>query len=155
MGEISYDLESLEDGFEKKVRLLLADLEQDHLFVTRSVYRSPVCQDRLFKVSQKIAAFTGKMGPTDKKGGQSCHNHQLKGEPASLAVDVKPLMIFEEDQVQFYKDLQKQSKKYGLRTGASFRVKEGNRWAKYDMGWDPGHIDVGYQKCKNKLKKMK
>ena len=67
----------------------------------------------------------------------------------------KPLMLFEEDQVQFYKDLQKQAKKYGLRTGASFQVKEGNRWAKYDMGWDPGHIDVGYQKCKNRLQKMK
>ena len=157
MGEISYDLRDLEDGFEKKVRILLAKMEKKHTISVRSVYRSNTCQDRIYAISQRVEKVTG-MTVTTQKGGESCHNHATKGVPASLAVDVRPSLfsIFSiQGYVDFYKELEKEANKMGLRTGASFADrKRKNPWRKYGLGWDPGHIDIRKAACVAKLKKM-
>ena len=155
MGEISYDLKDLDDGFEKKVRTLLAKMEKKYSISVRSVYRSNICQNRLYDISQQMKKVIG-TGLTTQKGGTSCHNHAKNGVPASLAVDVRPNILFKDKQAEFYAELQKEAKKLGLRTGASFSDGERyNPWRKYGLGWDPGHIDIGYSACKAKLKRMK
>ena len=156
MGEISYDLRDLEDGFEKKVRILLAKMEKKYAISVRSVYRSNTCQDRIYAISKQMKKVIGQ-GFTTQKGGTSCHNHAIDGVPQSLAVDVRPFLFSIQGHVQFYKELQKEAKKMGLRTGASFKDKKGqyNPWRPYGLGWDPGHIDVGYNACRYKLSTMK
>ena len=154
MGEISYDLRDLEDGFEKKVRILLAKMEKKYTISVRSVYRSNTCQDRIYAISQQVEKVTG-MTITTQKGGTSCHNHAIKGVPASLAVDVRPFIFSIQGQVDFYKELEKEANKIGLRTGASFADgKRKNPWRQYGLGWDPGHIDIGKAACVAKLRKM-
>ena len=92
------------------------------------------------------------------KGGESCPNHAIKGVPDSLAVDVRPSLfsiLSIQGYVDFYKELEKEANKMGLRTGASFADrKRKNPWRKYGLGWDPGHIDIGKAACVAKLRKM-
>ena len=54
-----------------------------------------------------------------------------------------------------YTELQKEAQKMGLRAGAPCTKKQYNPWRPNGLGWDPGHIDVGFIACKAKLKKMK
>ncbi|MAA77640.1 MAG: hypothetical protein CL916_00145 [Deltaproteobacteria bacterium] len=74
MGEISYDLRDLEDGFENKAHILIAKMEKKYTICVCSVYRSNTCQDRIYAISQRVEKVTG-LTITTQKGGISCHNH--------------------------------------------------------------------------------
>lgn len=69
------------------------------------------------------------------------------GSPGSLAVDVKPrgVSVLDESSerdtnkaAKFFTALMNTAPKYGLMTGGEFSKR--GKWAKFDLGWDPGHI---------------
>ena len=142
------DTSALDPRFSQKVLPVMDELREAGFdFQVSSVYRSPKLQECLYDLSQHIQNATGRNGLTQTK--RSCHNNVRDGQPASLAIDLHLYGESEETTVDFYKQLRRKATKVGLESGGNWK-RSNPKWAKHDLGWDPGHVQV--RRCSSKLK---
>ena len=106
-----------------------------------SAWRSPQRQDAIFAIGQ-LGERLGQSPWSRVRGGHSCHNQlQADGSPGSAAVDLAPRGLdVLEDRAAFYQALGRAASDEGLRWGGGFRHSN-PVWARFDMGWDPAHIE--------------
>ena len=135
------DLALMDERLSKKILPIIDTLkEEGYAFQVSSVHRSPARQKCLYDISKRIKKITmGRLkGVTTVSKG--CHNNMKNGKPASLAID---LHIYESHarNVAFYLRLRALVRKAGLESGGDFK-KTNPLWAKDDLGWDPGHVQV-------------
>lgn len=137
-GYSSSSTEYLEPNFRNKIDDIILEMEKKgHKPLVATSFRSPEQQDFLYNLRRFGLTLT------KVKGGGSCHNIVINGQPSSLAVDIVDGISFahkKEQQAKFYLDLRDIVKRKGLRSGG-YWLKEGNEWYEYGLGWDPGHIE--------------
>ncbi|MEC7947349.1 MAG: hypothetical protein VX265_07245 [Myxococcota bacterium] len=140
-GEETAELEHLHPDFRSKVARITSRLNAaGHTVRVASVYRSPERQDVIHAISRISEKLGGSPG-TRVSGGQSCHNQQQDGIPASAAIDLRGARGLRRDQqAVFYKALGRAAAVEGLRWGGNW-ARRNPVWARYDLGWDPGHIE--------------
>ena len=141
------DLLTMDKRLSKKMSRIIETLDEEGFtYSISSVYRSPEKQQCYHEISKVIKKYTGQNGLTQTS--RSCHNNTRNGTPSSLAIDLHKLNGSMNDKVAFYTRLRELARQEGLTSGGDF--KHSNPvWAKYDLGWDPGHIQV--RNCKNTL----
>ena len=138
------DLDHLDGTLRKKVDKIMKTLDAEGFsYEIGSTYRSPEKQQCYYEISQVIKTYTGQNGLTRTKN--SCHNKQHKGKPSSMAIDLHSYHGSTKDQAQFYLRLRELAKKYDLESGGSWKPNN-PIWAKYGLGWDPGHLQL--KSCK-------
>ena len=141
------DLSTMDQRLARKMNRIFETLDSEGFqYTISSVYRSPEKQQCYYDISQVIKKHTGQNGLTQTT--RSCHNHTVKGIPASLAIDVHKHHGSMEDKVEFYKRLRTLARAEGLTSGGDFR-QSNPVWAQYGLGWDPGHIQI--KGCKNMI----
>ena len=140
-GRETTDLDHLHPRFREPVLRIRDRLEADgHRVRVSAVYRSPERQDFIYRASQLSERLGGSPG-TRARGGQSCHNQEVGDAPASAAIDLRGARGLGLDgQAAFYKALGRAAAVEGLRWGGSW-TRRNPVWARYDLGWDPGHIE--------------
>ena len=75
------------------------------------------------------------------RGGGSCHNRERDGEPAAVAVDLRPARGLDHAaQVCFFRALGAAAHAAKLRWGGDWKRRDPT-WAPDDLGWDPGHVE--------------
>lgn len=63
------------------------------------------------------------------------------GTPDSRAIDLDPFWTDDDgEKAEFYLDLWEAAESCGLKSGAAWSQR--GKWAKYGIGWDPGHIEL-------------
>lgn len=131
----SNDLDDLQPNFKKKLNRVIQRLEDYGYPVwVGSTWRDKERQD--FYIEKGYSKTPNSL---HRGGGES------KGTRRSRAADVYLLcpMIYLPLHAHFYHVLHKVSQEEGLYTGANFRDKrKGRLWGLFDLGWDPGHVQV-------------
>jgi hypothetical protein len=146
-GTQSHSLTTVDKKLAGKVEKILSTLKSEGFNATiSSTHRSPEKQQCYYNISKVIQKHTGQKGLTTTT--QSCHNHMESGEPAALAVDIHYFSGSLDDKVKFYQRLRTLIREEGLVSGGDFS-KSNPVWAKYGLGWDPGHIQT--RDCKQRL----
>ena len=141
------DLSTMDKRLSKKMMRIMDTLDKEGFkYTISSVYRSPEKQKCYYDISQVVKKISGQNGLTQVT--KSCHNNIVGGKPSSLAIDLHKLNGSMDEKVAFYTRLRDLARKEGLKSGADFN-KDNPVWAKYDLGWDPGHVQV--KNCKKKL----
>lgn len=140
-GRETTDLDHLHPTFRAKVARITARLgAEGHTVRVAAVYRSPARQDLIFHFSRAMERLGASPG-TKVRGGQSCHNQTVDGAPASAAIDIRGGKgLRRAEQADFYKALGRAAAVEGLRWGGSWQQRNPT-WARYDLGWDPGHVE--------------
>ena len=140
-GRETTDLNHLHPAFRSKIARITSRLNAaGHPVRVSAVYRSPARQNVIYTVS-RITERLGASPGTRVSGGQSCHNQQAAGAPASAAIDLRGSRGLDLDgQAGFYKALGRAAAVEGLRWGGSWKQRNPT-WARYDLGWDPGHVE--------------
>lgn len=134
------DLDTLDEGFHRKISTIIRTLEGEGFeFSISSTYRSPEKQQCYYDISKVIKKYTGQNGLTTTT--KSCHNNTVDGTPSALAIDLHYFTGSMDNKVKFYKRLRTLVRNAGLTSGGDFS-KSNLVWAKYDLGWDPGHVQV-------------
>lgn len=143
------DTDHLDTRIAKRIRAIVSILEDENRpFAISSVYRSPQKQLCYYRISRVIKKLTGNNGLTTTKRG--CHNNMKQGKPSSLAIDLHvPESLPTKEKAAHYLRLRSLARARGLESGGDFR-KTNPTWAKHDLGWDPGHVQM--KNCKNKIK---
>ena len=143
------NLEHLDARISKQIRDIISILEKEKRpFEMSSVYRSPQKQLCYYRISRVIKKWTGNNGLTTTKRG--CHNNMKKGKPSSLAIDLHvPESLPMKEKAEHYLRLRSLARARGLQSGGDFG-QTNLAWAKYDLGWDPGHIQM--RNCKSNIK---
>ena len=140
-GQDTARLEDMHPQLQRKVLPIIETLKKEGFNLTvSSVYRSPDRQVCLYNLSQtmKRVSFGYTNGVTSTK--KSCHNHTRQHKPSALAIDLH-LYGTEEQEVKYYLRLRELVRKSGLRSGGDFK-KSSPKWSKYNLGWDPGHVEI-------------
>ena len=146
-GTQSNSIATVDPQFARKIERILSTLEREGFHATlSSTHRSPEKQQCYYDISTVIKKYTGQNGLTTTT--RSCHNNMKNGKPASLAVDIHYFSGSMDDKAKFYIRLRELARKEGLTSGGDFS-RSNPVWAKYDLGWDPGHIQT--RDCKNRL----
>lgn len=146
-GTQSSDIDTVDPQFAKKIERILSILEKEGFHATiSSTHRSPEKQQCYYNISQVIKRYTGQNGLTTTT--RSCHNNMSNGQAASLAVDIHYFSGNMDDKAKFYIRLRELARSEGLTSGGDFS-RSNPVWAKYDLGWDPGHIQT--RDCKRRL----
>lgn len=113
---------------------------QGYEVAVASAWRSDERQDAIWLVSQLLEAMGSSPG-THVRGGESCHNQELDGAPASAAIDLRPGRVLDLDaRAEFYWALGRAAEAEGLRWGGRWS-RSNPAWATYGLGWDPGHVE--------------
>ncbi len=147
-GTQSSDMDTVDPQLAKKIDRILSTLQKEGFHATiSSTHRSPEKQQCYYDISQVIQKYTGQNGLTTTT--RSCHNNMKNGKPASLAVDIHYFSGSIDDKAKFYIRLRELVRSEGLTSGGDFK-KKNPVWAKYDLGWDPGHIQT--RNCKKRIK---
>ena len=135
------DLASLDPAFRTKVEKVIAKLEADgHAVRVVTTWRDPRRQDLVY-VFGRLGSRLGRGPGTMVRGGGSCHNRLADGEPASVAVDLRPRRSADHaEQVRFFRALGRAANARTLRWGGDWKRRD-PLWAKDDLGWDPGHVE--------------
>ena len=135
------ELAHLDARIEKQIRSIVSTLEKEKRpFAISSVYRSPQKQLCYYRISRVIKQITGHNGLTTTK--KSCHNNMKKGKPSSLAIDLHvPDSLPINEKAEHYQRLRSLARAKNLMSGGDFK-KTNPVWAEYDLGWDPGHIQM-------------
>ena len=135
------NLAHLDARIAKQIHSIISTLEKEKRpFAISSVYRSVKKQLCYYQISQVIKQITGDNGLTTTK--KSCHNNMKKGKPSSLAIDLHvPQSIPIKEQAEHYQRLRSLARAKNLKSGGDFK-KTNPIWAEYDLGWDPGHIQM-------------
>lgn len=140
------DIEHLNPAFKERAVKVLDDLsDMGYDVEIRATYRDSDYQDFIYGLS-KISERIFKRKITSVRGGKSRHNRIHNGEPGSCAMDISPRGLSIEREAEFYKELIDISRNRGLRTGGRFK-KTNPEWAKYNLGWDPGHVYMSWGSC--------
>ena len=136
----SRDLKNMNPSLAGKINEIIKTLDKEgYKYNISSVYRSPEKQMCYYKISKVIKKVTGQKGLTGVSKG--CHNHTVKGKPSSLAIDMHMFSGSMESKAKFYQRLRELARSKGLKSGGDFD-KSNPLWAKYDLGWDPGHVEI-------------
>jgi len=136
-GLSTVDRNSLYPPFRARFELVEAEMEAlGYPLEIRGAYRDSVRQQYYFnKRYSQIDPSAGMVGMHTATSAL--------GTPEALAVDVnwKGHNVNKEEgaYAQFFITLLAVSRKHGLTTGAAWSQR--GRWAKYGIGWDPGHIE--------------
>lgn len=140
-GRETTDLDNLHLDFRRRVARVTARMNgEGHTVRVAAAWRSPARQDLIHTFSRVMERLGASPG-TRVSGGQSCHNQQLDAAPASAAIDLRGARGLDLDgQAVFYKALGRAAAVEGLRWGGSW-TQRNPTWARYDLGWDPGHIE--------------
>jgi hypothetical protein len=135
------DLDHLHPDFRGQVARVVATLgEQGHTVRVAATYRSPVRQDLIWQFS-RLMEHLGASPGTRVAGGSSCHNQRLDDAPAAVAIDLRGGRELDLDgRAAFYHALGAASKSEGLRWGGAWKQRNAT-WARYGLGWDPGHVE--------------
>lgn len=138
-GVSSKKLSDLYGPFEERVKSVIADMEEQGFQVEiRETYRDAE--------RQKFYRDAGWSKVT--WGYHMAENPD--GTPGALAIDLKPKGVSILDNAsekdvnlagKFFIALRDTARKHGLKTGGEFSVRPGNTWAKFGLGWDPGHME--------------
>jgi len=141
-GVESRDLDHLHPRFRTQVLSIIDDLESGgHEALIGSTWRSPTRQKTIYAASL-MGNLLGQAPGTQAGPGQSCHNQEVAGSPASAAIDIRPGgSLTREEQAAFYKALGAAAHARGLRWGGDWSRKN-PVWARYDLGWDPAHVEA-------------
>lgn len=142
------NLQHLDARISKKIHTILSVLEKEKRpFSISSVYRSHQKQLCYYRISRIIKKITGTNGLTTTK--KSCHNNMKKGKPSSLAIDLHvPKSLSMKEKAEHYRRLRSLARLNGLKSGGDFK-KSNPVWAEYDLGWDPGHVQM--KNCTKKV----
>lgn len=144
----SRDLKNMDPSLAGKINDIIKTLDKEgYKYNISSVYRSPEKQMCYYQISQVIKTVTGQNGLTGVSKG--CHNHTVKGKPSSLAIDMHMYSGSTEKNAKFYQRLRQLARSKGLKSGGDF-PKSNPTWKKYDLGWDPGHVEI--QGCMKMVK---
>lgn len=137
-GQERHDLEALDSAFRACLSLLLEDLRAaGHRPVVRATWRDATRQEQYHR-----------FGGSQRKTGSLHQRDGADGAPAALAADVAdlwPLFHFS-GHASFYLALREAAPARGLVTGGSWKRTD-PRWARYDLGWDPGHVEPASAAC--------
>jgi hypothetical protein len=135
------DIAALHPDLRDPIQAVIARLESEgHTVRISATWRSPVRQEIIFHLSQ-LSQRLGRGPGTTLRGGRSCHNQRLDGEPAAAAADLRGSRLLTiSQQADFYKALGRAAKAKGLRWGGDWKHKN-PIWAAHGLGWDPGHIE--------------
>ena len=132
-GEERHDLDALDPHFRASLAALFDDLrDQGYHPVVRTTWRDARRQ-----------ALYHRLGGSQRARG-SLHQVGVDGTPAALAADVGDLWpLFDFDHyAAFYVAMREAAPAHGLVTGGAWS-RSNPRWAAYDLGWDPGHVQAG------------
>lgn len=144
----SRDLDTIDESLAGKVKSIMKTLDKEGFdYSVSSVYRSPKKQMCYYEISQVVKKVTGQNGLTGTT--KSCHNNTVNGKPASLAIDIHKFSGSMDKKAQFYLRLRELARAKGLTSGGDYR-KSNPMWAKYDLGWDPGHVEI--KGCASKVR---
>lgn len=135
-------LADLHPTFERDVNGIIAALEaRGHRVSVRATWRSAHRQEAIYLASA-LGQLAGRAPGTTLRGGQSCHNQLRRGDRAAAAVDLRlggfPSL---DEEAAFFHDLGREARTHGLRWGGSWSQRN-EIWARFDLGWDPGHIEA-------------
>lgn len=141
-GEDIASVDLLHPELRPRVDAVIAELEDQGWEVrVSSAWRSAERQEAIFVIGQ-LGERLGASPWSRVRGGQSCHN-QLRddGSPGAAAVDLAPGGVDSlEQRAAFYRALGRAAGDQGLRWGGDFN-RSNAVWARYDLGWDPAHIE--------------
>lgn len=128
-GTESRDPDHLDPAFRARLEPVLDELEsRGHRPRLRSTWRS-VERQRYYRT----------LGWSTVDWGMHCAV-DAQGNPASLAADVDDHRARTDRQrADFYLALRELAPSQGLETGGTWS-RRSKRWALYDLGWDPGHV---------------
>lgn len=133
-GEERHDPAALEPAFAACLAALLDDL-------SRSGYRPMVRTSWRDAERQRLYH---RLGGSQRASGSLHQAVDAKGAPAARAADVAdlwPMFLFDHH-AAFYLALRERAPRFGLVTGGSWSRSD-PRWAAYDLGWDPAHVEGG------------
>jgi hypothetical protein len=141
-GEDIASVELLHPELRPRVDAVIDELEDQGWEVrVSSAWRSAERQEAIYLIGQ-VGERMGFSPWSRVRGGQSCHN-QLRddGSPGAAAVDLAPGRVEDLDlRAAFYRALGDAAHEQGLRWGGDFS-RSNAVWARFDLGWDPAHIE--------------
>jgi len=128
-GVESRSLGDLDPAFRERLEQVLTQLEHRGFHPRiRATWRSPERQ-RHYR----------RLGWSRLDWGLHCATTP-DGRPAALAADVDDARAATDPQrARFYLALREAAPDHGLVTGGTWS-RSSRRWARYDLGWDPGHV---------------
>ncbi len=128
-GTESRDPDDLDPAFRARLERVLDELEsRGHRPRLRSTWRS-VERQRCYRT----------LGWSTVDWGMHCAV-DAQGHPAALAADVDDAhALTDRQRADFYLALRELAPSQGLETGGTWS-RRSRRWARYDLGWDPGHV---------------
>lgn len=137
-GQASSDLADLHPPFREKVEVVMTSLKQQgYEPVVRESWRD-LERQAYYKTRGWSQTTYGFHNALDPDGG-----------PGALAVDLGQAGLDggrakdEEAMADFYKALLRAALTQGLTTGGTWSQRN-ERWAAYDLGWDPGHLQPAH-----------
>lgn len=137
-GEQSRDIEDLHPNFRKKLSKVISRMEKEgYPIFIGSTWRD--AERQAFYVEKGYSKIMDSLhrGGKEEKG-------QRKAQAADLLLQ-RP-MIYLPLHTNFFKRLQEVAQEEGLCTGAGFK-KSNPLWAIFDLGWDPGHVQIKTKYC--------
>jgi hypothetical protein len=141
-GTSTHQLSALDPAFRTRVERVLVELRQQGFKPrVRTTWRSPDRQELIF-VGGRLSERLRNTGPaTRARGGMSCHNlTDDQHVAASLAADISASGNKSgAGHARFYRALGEAAHAEGLVWGGDWR-RSNRTWARYDLGWDPGHV---------------
>lgn len=147
-GESSHNLNDLDKNFKVKIEYLISKMESEGYKVRiDQTYRSQERQNFLYHFPRAVSKILGlkKLGininVTSTKNSK--HSRVKNGIPASCAVDLRPVGLLSiEQKAKFYKDLRNNVIALGMISGGNFEKRKSSPYYKYDLGYDPGHVNI-------------
>lgn len=131
----SSSLADLAPDFRGRLQQLLQDMQsQGYDVQVLRTYRSPERQQYYKDLGYSQVT-------------RSYHTVTRDGKPYAYAADVTMRGLGWQTRADverlgpFYVKLRDTARKYALRTGGEYSVREGSAWAQWGLGWDPGHIE--------------
>jgi hypothetical protein len=144
MGELTYpgvqstDLDDLHSSFQSKLNKTINRLEKEGYPVwVGATWRSKERQQ--FYKDKGYSTILNSL----HRGGK-----ETKGKRRAKAADIYLYipMLYLPLHAKFYHRLSEIAKQEGLCTGATFE-KRNPLWGFYDLGWDPGHVQIQTSSC--------
>tara|TARA_R110000803_G_scaffold19499_3_gene50962 strand:- start:182 stop:721 length:540 start_codon:yes stop_codon:yes gene_type:complete len=142
-GESSNSIDDLDPSFKRKVLALIKKMEsKDYRVKISQTYRSQERQEFVYdfyKEASEIIGFDVRRTSTK----HSKHSRVAASLPASCAIDLRPVFTYSiEEKAIFYRTLRDESVKMGMRSGANFEKRKSSPYYKYNLGYDPGHVEI-------------
>lgn len=127
--------DALDPQFKRQFLQLVAAMRGEGFDVqTMRTYRSP--ERQRYYLEQGTSSVS-----------RSFHTVTRNGRPSAFAADVTQRGLSSlrpGDELalsRFYLELRTQARRFGLRTGGEYSRRADSPWSKYDLGWDPGHVE--------------